>query len=113
MWTLHAEGEQLIFPRDTDDRTTHAQWVDPALALTHDLVRYNRQGRWYVETFKHEDLARQSPAPSLRERKKVIHEAVEAALAMEAAGGQVYPGRSGGGRFDYMVDAAKTKRARH
>lgn len=88
------------------DRTVHASMTiegDERLALRLDLVRYDKQGRWYVETF--------NTAERLdRERIKTVHDAAERALAFEAQGGTIYEKRPGGTQFDSKVAGGRRKR---
>lgn len=78
------------------DRVVHAT------SDTQELVRYDREGRWYLES---------KGLPS-RKRMKTVHDAVVAALELEATGGVIHLGRAGGGRFDYGIESAREKQAR-
>ena len=77
------------------DRVVHARF--PGVA---EVVRYDRQGRWYKEH-----------GGGRRERLRTVHDAVAEALTLEARGGVIYEGRPGGNRFDYMVASGRRKQA--
>lgn len=77
------------------DRTLHA-----ALG-SRELVRYDRSGKWYVETFT--TLGARIGA---REPRTVAAAASEA-IYMSSQGGQVFLGRPGGARFDALVRKAR------
>jgi len=76
------------------DRTVHAS-LGPR-----EIVRYDRQGRWYNE----------------HDHKKVriatVHDAATLALTLEDNGGEIYEGQPGGKQFDAKVTGARQKRAR-
>ena len=76
------------------DRTVHAA-LGPR-----EIVRYDRQGRWYDET------------PERRTRIATVHDAASLALDLEDAGGEIYPRRPGGGQFDAKVVGARQRRSR-
>src|SRR4051812_35003619 len=89
------------------DRTVHASHQATADPLTSvELVRYDRQGRWYVETFLLED-----DSLATKQRMKTVQGAVQWALWAETHGGEIHFDRPGGGHFDYAVRAAKEKEA--
>lgn len=68
-----------------------------------EVVRYDREGRWYIE----------GAQGSHRVRLVSVKAAVEAAMTLEEEGGQIFIRQPGGKRFDSMVEAAKAKKARH
>ncbi len=90
--------------RDTQDRLTHAALSNDDLEV--ELVRYDKQGRWYVEEYIDGFCVS-------RVRMKTTGEAVERALEIEGLGGMVRTGLPGGRHFDYKVESAKSKRARN
>lgn len=69
------------------DRTVHAR-----TRLGNEVVRYDRAGKWYVES------------SSLPRQRLTLAQAVKMALA---PGAEVYFGRPGGGRFDAAVRDAR------
>lgn len=77
------------------DRNVHASSPEG------ELVRYEREGRWYFE----------SPSAK-RKRLRTVHEAVAKALEIEGSGGVIRLNQPGGGRFDSMVKAAHEKKGR-
>lgn len=76
------------------DRTVHAS-LGPR-----ELVRYDRQGRWYDET------------PERRTRVASVHDAAALAITLEDNGGEIYPGQPGGKQFDAKVAGARQRRSR-
>lgn len=77
---------------DTADRTTHASSREGDVAV----VRCDRAGRWRLERADGTSSA------------LVLSTAVEEALDLEAAGGTVHTGRSGGAQFDRCIQKART-----
>ena len=73
----------------TDDRTVHGHTMNG-----HEIVRYDRAGKWYVE-----------PQDDKRLAVTVIHAASLAAL------GDFTPGLPGGKRFDALVRARRASLA--
>lgn len=78
------------------DRTVHAR--DTA---GNELVRYDKAGRWWVEK------------DGARHRVATVKDAVDHALAMERAGGEILLFQPGGQQFDSKVRGARAKRGRH
>lgn len=76
------------------DRTVHAA-LGPR-----EIVRYDRQGRWYDET------------PERRTRIATVHDAADLALTLEDNGGEIYPRQPGGKQFDAKVAGARQRRSR-
>jgi hypothetical protein len=76
------------------DRTVHAA-LGPR-----EIVRYDRQGRWYDET------------PERRTRIATVHDAAALALVLEDNGGEVLEGQPGGLQFDAKVSGARQRQAR-
>lgn len=87
------------------DRTVHAQSADGRI----EIVRYDRQGRWYMETMGH---GPEEP-PTGRHRLSTVAEAVTEAIRLEDEGGMIFHYRPGGNQFDTKAQGAKQKRARH
>ena len=83
------EGERKV-----SDRTVHAS-LGPR-----EIVRYDRQGRWYDE---HDQKRVRIPS---------VHEAAALALALEVDGGTIHEGRPGGKQFDAKVAGARQRRNR-
>jgi len=81
--------------RSSHDRVVHATF--PGLG---EVVRYDREGRWYFEV------------GGTKKRLPTVKDAVAKALELEERGGVIHLGRPGGNRFDYMVEAAWEKKAR-
>ena len=84
------------------DRTVHAALVEPRLKT--EIVRYDRQGRWYVEY--------DGAASQRKVRIPSVHDAAQMAIDLEADGGTIYTGRPGGQQFDTKVAGARQRRAR-
>jgi hypothetical protein len=84
------------------DRTVHAKMGQPGFEI--ELVRYDRQGRWYVETW--------TGRVWHRDRVATVHDAAQAALDMEDKGGTIHEGRPGGKQFDSKVAGARQRRSR-
>jgi hypothetical protein len=82
----------------SSDRTVHAS--SPSEGGTIEIVRYDRQGRWYQEV------------GARRERIPNVHEAAQRAIDLEEAGGTIHTGRSGGQHFDAKVAGAKGRKSR-
>lgn len=76
------------------DRTVHAS-LGPR-----EIVRYDKQGRWYDET------------PERRTRIATVHDAAALALMLEEDGGKIYPRRPGGLSFDAKVAGARQRKTR-
>lgn len=76
------------------DRTVHAT-LGPR-----EIVRYDRQGRWYDE---HDHK---------RVRIATVHEAADLALTLEDNGGEILTGQPGGKQFDAKVAGARQRRSR-
>lgn len=70
------------------DRTVHASHGDEK------LVRYDRQGKWFVEF---------SPANLRPARRVHFAAAVDIAKRMKAEGGRIYLHKPGGSAFDRAV----------
>jgi hypothetical protein len=68
-----------------------------------EVVRYDRQGRWYLEE-------RQA---GIRIRMKTVQMAAEIALDLEDHGGEVLFGQPGGLQFEAKVNGARAKQSRH
>lgn len=85
------------------DRKVHARIEGDGIAV--EVVRYDRQGRWYKETTKGSQVLS-------RHRLGTVRDAVEEALEMEAKHGEILTGVPGGSHFDYCVEAAHEKAAR-
>jgi hypothetical protein len=78
-----------------DDRTVHAEKAGT------QLVRYDRQGRWFVEAG--------SSLGATRMRVGTVQEAASMAVAMEEQGGTIYEGRPGGKQFDKKVAGCRRR----
>lgn len=89
------------------DRVVHASLVDSADGVVVEIVRYDRQGRWYKETSKHGGRT-----PADRQRYGTVHEAAQQALEIEAQGGTIHIGRAGGKQFDAKVAGARGRKSR-
>jgi hypothetical protein len=73
------------------DRRVHASHPEGE-----QVVRYNRQGKWYIELVQ--------PSPHAPLRKQVpIAEAVTRAKQLAEQGGEIHYGLYGGSRFDKLV----------
>ncbi len=94
------------FPRDTRDRMTHAVIQDHQRLATLEIVRYDRQGRWYVEEYG-KDAGLMS-----KSRLKTVHDAVALAVEWSDQGGRIRLNAPGGGHFDSKYRAAIEKRGR-
>lgn len=79
----------------SSDRIVHAVSKTGAT----EVVRYDRQGRWYLE---------QSGAPQ-RMRLTTVQAAAAQAVAMEQDGGIIFTGKPGGKQFDAKVLGARRK----
>jgi hypothetical protein len=90
------------------DRTVHASLVDPDDGVTVEIVRYDRQGRWYKEIFR---LGERRVFAD-RQRYGTVHDAADAAMDLEAEGGTVHTGRPGGKQFDAKVAGARGRMSR-
>lgn len=90
------------------DRMVHASLVDPDDGVTVEIVRYNKQGRWYKEIFRLGD--RREPAGN--QRFGTVHDAVDAAIDLEDEGGTIHTDRPGGRQFDAKVAGAKGRKSR-
>lgn len=92
--------------RVNPDRTVHADFRSGS-PLWQELVRYDRQGRWYFESIDPEQ-----DEPISRERVKTVKDAAAIAVEIESEGGTIYLDRPGGNHFDYIVRCIKEKGAR-
>lgn len=64
-----------------------------------EVVRYDRQGKWYIELVP--------PSPDAPLRKAIpIREAVQRAIELRDQGGTIHLGVPGGNRFDSMIKEA-------
>lgn len=91
-------GDEVKTTLTDHNRQVHATSANGKM----EVVRYDREGRWYVEG-----------EGGHRMRLVSVKAAVEAAMTMEDEGGQILLRQPGGKRFDSMVAAAKAKQARH
>ena len=80
------------------DRQVHARSASGTVVL----VRYDKQGRWYLE----------SPNGGVRVRVATVHEAAQKAVAMENEGGKVFEGIPGGKQFDSKVAGCRRRGTR-
>lgn len=101
-----------VGPLGRTDRMLHALLRDEEAKVGSHLVRYDREGRWYREDISFDRESPDDGKMISRTRLGTVHDAVAAALAMEERGGEIFSNKPGGNRFDYMVEAAKQKRAR-
>lgn len=76
------------------DRMVHAETSDGTI----QVVRYDRQGRWYVEG-----------STATRMRLSTVHDAAVQAVAIEQQGGKIYTGRAGGQTFDSKVEGCRRR----
>lgn len=77
------------------DRTAHAT----SRNRRSEVARYDRAGKWWLET-----------ADGTRTSLRSIAAAVETAVALEADGGTIHLGRTGGTMFDAKVRRARAER---
>lgn len=91
-----------------EDRTVHAMVSlgDRSGNQRCEVVRYDRQGRWYSEYVT--DGGRIASRARIGSVKQAASEAVD----MERSGGTIYLGLPGGGRFDGMIEGARQKQGR-
>jgi hypothetical protein len=82
-----------------NDRVVHAS-APTEVGTTIEIVRYDRQGRWYQEF------------GAVRERIANVHEAAQRAVDLEASGGTIHQGLPGGRHFDAKVAGAKGRMSR-
>lgn len=67
-----------------------------------ELVRYDRQGRWFLEGVP----LKTGPA---KMRLGTVHEAVRVALNLESGGGEILVGQPGGKQFDAKVAGGRRR----
>lgn len=84
----------------TNDRVVHAR-MSTEDGVIREVVRYDRQGRWYVEG-----------SDGKRQRLGTVQEAARAALDFEQWGGTIFSGQPGGQQFDAKVAGGHRKGAR-
>lgn len=81
------------------DRRVHAESYSGAMVL----VRYEKQGRWFVEYTVGDISSR---------RLKTVQEAAQKAVEFERAGGKIFEGVPGGKQFDSKVAGCRRRGTR-
>lgn len=81
----------------TEDRVVHAESADGKV----QVVRYDRQGRWYTESA--------DSLGTVRMRLVTVHDAATQAVAMEQQGGRIFERQPGGKQFDAKVVGCRRK----